>query len=491
MVSLRSRIFVSLAVAAVVRASYLSFVGDAGSAVGSPRAIGSNLFFCADALNENAERVACNQLGFSDFDQVQTTTSTQQQAIVDVSCYGAERSILNCTTTTGTCDEDSRLELSCLDFSTFRARLDSDSGGSTGVLELYSNGYTGTVCASSFTNLEAQTACQMIGYTRAVSFQAQESSASLRSNGRSDSPWITNLECLEDTTDLNDCNFDHTASCDPRLDVLLSCAGDEAVETFTQVRWDVYIDSVDTNNDDNGFAQSVVSGARDALEDADLLAPVIRLAFKSDFSDGAAIITVKINLEESSAEDVEEFGYDEDGTIARFVRDALRNNGFESFGDITIDVEQDQSKSNKIAWIVSGVVGGVLGCCCLGFCAFYLACNVCPKRKVGTAVPAVAVEMPMVNPIDREIDRLLQVPSEALRMNEAVAWLESLAGKRTVAPAQGLRLVQGFTMPHSTRSVLVALAPALTAPEDIDLILEEVFADEFKRKIVRDALKGQ
>ncbi|XP_064388343.1 soluble scavenger receptor cysteine-rich domain-containing protein SSC5D-like isoform X2 [Halichondria panicea] len=200
---------------------------------------------CDDSFGVNDARVACRQLGYSTYTRYGTVgtlgfsqaSSFTRTWLDELACSGFESKLIYCNANTigvEDCTHSQDIALSCTESTTSPPSpssgdlrlVDSSSqtGGSSGRLEVYYSGQWGTVCDDRFGVNDARVACRQLGfytYTRygtvgTLGFSQPSSSTLI---------WLDELRCLGTESRLINCpaNTIGVEDCTHSEDVALAC----------------------------------------------------------------------------------------------------------------------------------------------------------------------------------------------------------------------------------------------------------------------------
>ncbi|XP_064406364.1 neurotrypsin-like isoform X3 [Halichondria panicea] len=191
---------------------------------------------CDDSFGPNDARVACRQLGYTDYTKYgrvetlgfsQPSNSTRTW-LNELRCLGTERILIDCPANTigvEDCTHTQDVALVCTANGDLRLVGNSgQTGGSSGRLEVYNNEQWGAVCDDRFSPNDARVACRQLGF---LTYTRYGTVGTLGFNEiSSDSPtWLDELLCLGTESRLVDCpaNTIGVEDCTHTQDVALIC----------------------------------------------------------------------------------------------------------------------------------------------------------------------------------------------------------------------------------------------------------------------------
>lgn len=159
---------------------------------------------CYNIPSPGAARAACRQLGYSDYEKVDTVENMGFQPgsgnilLSNVQCdYNSEtQHILRCSYSqlSVSCDHTQDMAITCSTnrispYDTAVRLVDGGTGFlSSGTVEVYLNNEWGTICDYEITEPEANTICRQLGYTKAKAHSYTQSSNSTR-------VWLGSVNC--------------------------------------------------------------------------------------------------------------------------------------------------------------------------------------------------------------------------------------------------------------------------------------------------------
>lgn len=162
---------------------------------------------CYDTVSPGAAQAACRQLGYSDYESVDTVTKMRIQPgsgsilLNSVYCsYNSEdQHILRCSYSQGinSCQHSQDMAIVCSTsrippYDTAVKLVNSETGyPSSGTVEVYLNKQWGTICDDDdeVDINEARTICRQLGYTSAISYSSIQSPNSTR-------VWLESVSCV-------------------------------------------------------------------------------------------------------------------------------------------------------------------------------------------------------------------------------------------------------------------------------------------------------
>jgi hypothetical protein len=163
---------------------------------------------CSDGFDETDGKVACNYLGFPGLSEIYTTSDkfgagTGPIWMNRLQCKGDEFSPFDCLQReigSHDCDHEQDVGLKCMK----AARLVGSDNGKRGRLEVYHDDKWGYVCSQNFDKNEAKVACNMLGFSRAVSVFDHHVELEEKDN-----IVLSQLQCEGTEYHLSTCTFDH------------------------------------------------------------------------------------------------------------------------------------------------------------------------------------------------------------------------------------------------------------------------------------------
>ncbi|CAC5355805.1 unnamed protein product [Mytilus coruscus] len=153
---------------------------------------------CDDSFDNIDAQVACRQLGYNNgIFAGSTTKSVEKQMWLDnVDCSGDENKLADCTHSgwgVEDCFRGEHVKIKCNNNTEGDVRL------SSGKLEILHNNEWGTVCSDNFDKIEAQVACNQLGYSYGSVLEKTVATSTLRI-------WLSELRCNGGETKLSDCS---------------------------------------------------------------------------------------------------------------------------------------------------------------------------------------------------------------------------------------------------------------------------------------------
>ncbi|XP_064388372.1 soluble scavenger receptor cysteine-rich domain-containing protein SSC5D-like isoform X2 [Halichondria panicea] len=192
---------------------------------------------CDDSFGINDARVACRQLGYSSYSRYGTVgllgfspaSSATRTWLDNLGCLGTESRLINCSANTigvEDCSHSEDVALACaLDGDLRLVGSFSQTGGSSGRLEVYYNGTWGTVCDDLFSANDARVACRQLGFSTYARYGTVGALGFSQPSSSTTPTWLDELRCLGTESKLISCsaNAIGVEDCSHSEDVALFC----------------------------------------------------------------------------------------------------------------------------------------------------------------------------------------------------------------------------------------------------------------------------
>jgi deleted-in-malignant-brain-tumors protein 1 len=193
---------------------------------------------CSQDFDSLDAQVVCQQLGYQTSNAVPYSSDRYGEGngkiwLAEVTCHGNEVLLADCLSWgwgfTYFCSHEQDIGVSCNEKSSqaLEGNIRLVNGASLddkqGRLEIYHNGYWGTVCGEGFDDTDAQVVCRQLGYSSSSAI-AYGSDFYGRGSGQI---WLGKVDCHGSEKRLSDCDssgFGFTYYCSHSQDVGVNCS---------------------------------------------------------------------------------------------------------------------------------------------------------------------------------------------------------------------------------------------------------------------------
>ncbi|XP_033749618.1 deleted in malignant brain tumors 1 protein-like isoform X1 [Pecten maximus] len=166
---------------------------------------------CADQFGKSDAKVVCKELGFPYSKPLMPGAFGSKyylDSILQLNCTGDEQTISKCQFTEGTCPKRSYNYASVLCSKNPVENNDVKiipAGDFPATVLVEKHGINGTICADGWTETDAMVVCRQMGYRGGAMFGSRYYS--------SRTPiWMSNVNCLGNETNINQCPYNETAA---------------------------------------------------------------------------------------------------------------------------------------------------------------------------------------------------------------------------------------------------------------------------------------